>query len=103
MDQDLRDLIALWLGDRDPGEARRDALLARLQDDAALRRSFVEEVYLLGALKVVQSAEPRWLRLEDEIGWFARQFEDVEALAASVVREASRRAPVGRPPPRPVA
>jgi hypothetical protein len=92
MDQDLQDLLALWLGDHDPGEARRDALLARLRDDAAFRRAFVEEVCLLGALKAVQSAEPRWLRLEDEIGWSARRREDVEALAAKVVREARRRA-----------
>lgn len=92
MDQDLRDLLALWLGDHDPGEVRRAALLARLRGDAAFRRAFVEEVYLLGALKAVQSAEPRWLRLEDEIGWSARQREDVDALAANVLRAVRRRA-----------
>ena len=26
MDRDLQDLLALWLGEHDPGDARRDAL-----------------------------------------------------------------------------
>ena len=30
MDRDLQDLLAFWLGDHDPGEERRTALLARL-------------------------------------------------------------------------
>jgi Concanavalin A-like lectin/glucanases superfamily len=91
MDQDLQDLLAIWRGDHDPGEGRRDALLTRLHGDDDFRRAFVEEVRLLGMLKAVQSAEPRWLRLEDEIGWTARQREDVEALAARVVRAGKRR------------
>jgi hypothetical protein len=91
MDQDLQDLLALWRGDHDPGEDRRAALLARLRDDADFRRAFVEEVRLLGMLKAVQSPEPRWLRLEDETGWSARQREDAEALARRVVEEGERR------------
>jgi hypothetical protein len=91
MDQDLQDLLAAWLGDHDPGEARREALLARLRGDPDFRRAFVEEVRLLGMLKAVQSSEPRWLRLEDEIGWSAPQCQDVETLARTVVREARRR------------
>jgi hypothetical protein len=91
MDPELQDLLALWLGDHDPGEARRDALLARLRGDDAFRRTFVEEIRLLGMLRAVQSAEPRWLRLEDEAGWSSRGREDVETLAARVVREGRRR------------
>jgi hypothetical protein len=91
MDQDLQDLLALWLGDHDPGEARRDALLARLRGDDAFRRTFFEEIRLLGMLRAVQSAEPRWLRLEDEAGWSAGRCEDVETLALRVVREGRRR------------
>ena len=48
MDQDLQDLLALWLGDHDPGEARREALLARLRGDDAFRRAFVEEMKASG-------------------------------------------------------
>jgi hypothetical protein len=90
MDQDLQDLLAAWLGDHDPGPERRDALLARLRGDAAFRRAFVEEVRLLGMLRAAQSSEPPWLRLEDQIGWSARQREDVETLAQRVVREGQR-------------
>ena len=69
MDQDLQDLLALWLGDHDPGEERRAALLARMRADEAFRGAFVAEIHLHGMLKAVQSPEPRWLRLEDAIGW----------------------------------
>jgi hypothetical protein len=91
MDSDLQDLLAAWLGDHDPGDARHDTLIARLRDDPGFRRAFVEEFYLLGRLKAVQSVEPRWLRLEDLIGWSSRRGADDEALAAGVVREARRR------------
>ncbi|HJZ91251.1 MAG TPA: LamG domain-containing protein [Gemmataceae bacterium] len=96
MDQDLQDLLALWRGDHDSGEGRREALLARLREDDSFRRAFVEEIRLLGMLKAVQSAEPRWLRLEDEIGWTARQREEVEALAERVVHEGKRRLRIRR-------
>ena len=42
-----------------------------MRQDEAFRRAFVSEIHMLGMLKVVQSAEPRWLRLEDELGWSA--------------------------------
>jgi hypothetical protein len=90
MDRDLQDLLALWLDSHDPGPARRDALLARLRDDAGFRQAFIEEIRLLGMLRAVQSSEPRWLQLEDEIGWSARKGQDVEALARRVVREGQR-------------
>jgi ferric-dicitrate binding protein FerR (iron transport regulator) len=67
MDTDLQDLISAWLGgDLDP--ARAAELLRRLRDDAEFRREFVEQAQMLSAIKAVQSAEPRWLLLEDEIG-----------------------------------
>jgi hypothetical protein len=96
MDQDMQDLLALWLGDHDPGPERREALLARLRDDEAFRRAFVEEIRLLGMLRAVQSSEPRWLLLEDLIGWSARQREDVDALAEKVVRTGRRRHSIRR-------
>jgi hypothetical protein len=96
MDQDLQDLLALWLGDHDPGEARREALLARVRGDDAFRRAFIEEIRMLGMLRAVQSAEPRWLELEDEIGWSARERQDVESLAQRVTQEAGPRRPSRR-------
>ena len=96
MDPDLQDLLALWLGDHDPGEARRDALLARLRTDGTFRRDFVAEIHLLGMLRAAQSAGPRWLKLEDEIGWSAHEPEDVEALVRKVTEEGQRRAAAER-------
>ena len=91
MDQDLQDLLTLWLADHDPGETRRAALISRLQNDNRFRRAFVDELCMLGMLKAVQSSEPRWLRLEDEIGWSAPEHDDVETLARNVVRIGERR------------
>jgi hypothetical protein len=91
MDQDLRDLLAAWLGEDDPGEERRAALLVRLRADEEFRGAFVAELRLLGMLKAVQSPEPRWLRLEDEVGWSAEKPAGVEALAQGVVSEWGRR------------
>jgi hypothetical protein len=68
MDQDLIDLIAACRGDGlDP--SRREELLTRLRRDEAFQQAFVDELRMLGMLKAVQSMEPRWLRLHDELGW----------------------------------
>jgi hypothetical protein len=67
VDADLKDLIAAWLGD-DVTPERRAQLIMRLRTDPAFRRAFVEEIRMLGKLKAVQSNEPRWLKLEDEMG-----------------------------------
>src|SRR5262249_29026804 len=90
MNPDLQDLLALWLGDHDPGDERRAALLARLRADEAFRGAFITEIRLHGMLKAVQAPEPRWLRLEDEIGWSAGQPDDVDGLAERVVGEWDR-------------
>src|SRR4051812_17665847 len=66
MDDDLIDLLAACRGGDVPGP-RRDALLARLRRDGAFQQAFVDEVRLLGMLKAVQSPQPRWLRLQDEL------------------------------------
>jgi hypothetical protein len=96
MDQDLQDLLALWLGDHDSGEARRQVLLARLDSDADFRHRFIEEIRLLGMLRAVQSSEPRWLRLEDEVGWSAPQSADTDALAQQVLQQGRRQRRSGR-------
>ena len=70
MEPDMNDLVQAWLGHEiDP--ARYEQLLARLVADDAFRREFVAEIRMHGMLKTVQSPEPRWLRLEDELGWSA--------------------------------
>ncbi|MDX6341815.1 MAG: hypothetical protein QOH87_1953 [Trebonia sp.] len=84
MDDDLRDLLAAWLGG-DLDAERAAALQRRVRDDAAFRRAFVAEAQMLSMLKVVQSAEPRWLLLEDELGWGTTASSD-EPLEERVLR-----------------
>src|SRR5207248_9074815 len=95
MDTDLRELLAAWLGEEDPSAERRRILLNRLREDAAFRRAFIDEIRLLGMLKVVQASEPRWLRLEDELGWSAQERTSVESLSDRVL-QAARLWPRGR-------
>jgi len=67
MDQDLIDLLAAWRGSElDP--ERCEQLFARLEQDEAFLQAFVEEIRMLGMLKAVQSTEPRWLALHEELG-----------------------------------
>jgi hypothetical protein len=93
MDEDLRDLLAASLGADDADEGRRGALLSRLETDSAFREAFLAEIRLLGMLKVVQSSEPRWLRLEDELGWSAQERATPESLSEHVVKAARPQSP----------
>ena len=72
MDQDLIDLLSGWRGE-DVDPARREELLERLRRDDAFQQSFIDEIRMLGMIRVVQSTEPRWLRLQDELGWGPRE------------------------------
>ncbi|WP_165233569.1 LamG-like jellyroll fold domain-containing protein [Aquisphaera insulae] len=87
MEQDLMELLAAFRG----GEAapeRLDALHERLDRDEAFQDDFVAEIRMLGMLKAVQSPEPRWLELSEEIGWGPRidspEFEDEERIMERV-------------------
>jgi hypothetical protein len=64
---ELHELLAAWLGGEISKE-RRVALLARLRRDEEFREAFVTEVRTFAMLQAVQSPEPRWLRLQDELG-----------------------------------
>ena len=68
---ELQELVAAWLGE-EVSEERAAELCARLRDDAELRRAFVAEARMLAMLRVVQSPEPRWLALQDELGLLDR-------------------------------
>jgi hypothetical protein len=91
MEADLRELLAAWLG-AEIEPARGDALLDRVGRDEAFRRAFVAEIRILGMLKAVQSTEPRWLRMEDELGWSANGPGAGETLEDRVVRRLSQSA-----------
>jgi hypothetical protein len=85
MDQDLLDLLSAWQGN-DLGDGRRAELLTRLRVDELFRHAFVEEIRLLGMLKAVQSSDPRWLLLEDELGWSADEQASTILLEDRVLR-----------------
>lgn len=85
MEPDLHELLSAWLGE-DLDAVRREALLTRLRADEAFRRAFVAEIRMLGMLKAVQAAEPRWLGLEDEMGWSVEVRATGEEIDEGVVR-----------------
>jgi hypothetical protein len=97
MDPDLADLLAAWVGDDLPGD-RRAAVLARLRDDAPFRAAAVAEIRMLAMLKILRAGEPRWLRLEDELGWSAD--EPAADFAAAVAAEVAT-LPLPEPAARP--
>ena len=64
---DLADALAAWQG-APVDAARREELLARMRADEAFRKEFVEMVWTLSMVQVVQAPEPRWLGLSEELG-----------------------------------
>lgn len=83
MDPDLRDLLLGWMGE-DLEPPRCDELLAKLGQNQDFRKAFVAEIRMLGMLQAVQSAEPRWLSLEDELGWKAEEPVAIEAFQEQI-------------------
>ncbi len=67
MSEELHELIVAWLGG-EISDTRREQLLELLRNDEALRAAFVTETRTFAMLQAVQSAEPRWLSLQDELG-----------------------------------
>jgi hypothetical protein len=98
MDQDdLIDLIAASRGE-DLAPGRLEQLLARLREDEAFQQAYVDEIRMLGMLKAVQSMEPRWLRLQDELGWGPAEQKregDFETELMGRVRDARPRRGLG--------
>jgi hypothetical protein len=92
MEPDMSDLLLAWSG-REIDPLRSEQILERLRVDEDFRREFVAEIRMLGMLKTVQSPEPRWLRLEDDLGWSAVESSlgnTLEDRVAGRLDEASR-------------
>lgn len=102
MDDDLIDLLAAWRG-KDLDRPLAERLLARLREDDAFQQSFVDEIRLLGMLKAVQTAEPRWLALQEMLGWGAEDSAEDEDHEDDIMRRVlgadSPTRPVSRPRP----
>jgi len=101
MDDDLGDLIIAWLGGDIPAE-RRSAVLARLEADPEFRAAVAAELRLLGMLKVLRGTAPRWLRLEDEIGWSQDEDARPEAFADTLAAQIDALPPLRPAGPDPV-
>ena len=96
---DMVDALAAWQGA--PVEAaRRDELLARMRADDDFRREFVETVWTLSMLSVVQAPEPRWLGLSEELGLCGDEKDasgdDAEHAIMAEVRRTPHRPQVSR-------
>jgi len=94
MGGDLNDLLAAWLG-HDVSPARRAELLSRLRADETYRKEFAAEIRIYGMLRTVQSAEPRWLLLEDVLGWCEAEQAPEETAEERIAWE-----PIESPRPR---
>lgn len=93
-DPEHAELVSAWIG-CPHSEERRTALLARLRNDANFRTAFASELRLIGMLQAVRASAPRWLRLEDELGWSAAEpgdFGDAVALRLATLPEVRQRA-----------
>lgn len=67
MEKDFEDLTAAWLGHVELPAERQSALLARLRSDALFRAEFAEDAQMRAMTRAIQSAEPRWLELNELI------------------------------------
>ena len=68
MNPDLQIFLQAWTGDADVSDVERQRLLQRIETDAVFRTECVEEIRMLGMIKAVQSARPRWLEMHDALG-----------------------------------
>lgn len=95
MDEDLKDLIAAWLGAELP-EARVDELKLRLRQNSELREALAQEIALMGQIRAVQSPEPRWMDLEELLEQQVRD-QDFEARTMEKIAGRISRRPLFSP------
>lgn len=94
-DPDFIDLVAMWHGNTDLPEDRREQLLKRLAEDETLRSVLARDIQMAGLTRIVQSGEPRWLRLEEKLDCLtasdhSTETEDAVMAAISDSMNASR-------------
>ena len=79
MNPDLQIFLEAWTGGADVSEAERQRVLERLEQDSVFRAECVDEIRMLGMIKAVQAAQPRWLELHDALGLSTAALEDSPA------------------------
>ncbi len=93
-ERDLLDSLAAFTGG-ESDEAGRQRLVEMIRTDPALRRALAAELAMIGRLRAVQTPEPRWLRLHDEIGGAAGRKDDFERRVMERAGTGFRRTPRG--------
>lgn len=68
MHPDLQIFLHAWTGGTDVSDSDRKRLLQRLENEAVFRTECAEEIRMLGMIKAVQAAGPRWLEMHDALG-----------------------------------
>lgn len=88
MKPDLQNFLQAWTGGSDVPDAEQQRLLHRLEIDPTFRAECVEEIRLLGMIKVVQTPGTRWLEMYDALGLSTAAIDDPDAddLACRVLR-----------------
>lgn len=91
-DRDFKDLLAAWLEHRELPADRQAELIHRLESDDEFRKEFAEEIQMQGMTRATQTAEPRWLLLEEllEHNETESASHDLAAFEERVAREISR-------------
>lgn len=90
MSKDLKLLVQIWLSEEMHEETER--LLERLKDDEAFRLAFVDEIMIMGKVKAVNLAEPKFVLLEEILNdqpENSKQYE--EKIFQSLEREDRRK------------
>jgi len=85
MSEELQELLKAWLGNQISDE-RRAALLDKLRTDPAFRVAFATEARTIAMLHAVQTPEPRWLALQDELGLGKKPESSFESRVNEAVR-----------------
>jgi hypothetical protein len=95
MNDDLSLFLQAWTGGTKVSEPERQRILQRFESDAAFRAECVEEMRLLGMIKVAQTPSPRWLDLNDALGISRAADDGAEAddLPSRVLRSVRSEAP----------
>lgn len=93
MNTDHQDALIAWQGGDLPQE-RLNALLERLRVDADFRRTLAGEVWTLSLAKVAQSPDPRWLVLQEEIGWIDKPVTGLSGEFEASLMQDVRREPL---------
>ena len=89
MDKDLKLLIQIWLSEKPHEETER--LFQRLAEDEDFKIAFVDEVLMMGKIKAVNSADPKFSLLEEVLSDQTEMQIDFEEQIFQTLEKEDRR------------